>query len=282
MIFEMPQVQRLIEAALAEDIGAGDATTHSLFGVPVPAEGRVTAKQDLVFCGGGLIEKVYRSLDPSVKVAALAVEGSSQTAGATLARIEGDGRILLMGERVMLNFLQRLCGIATLTRRFVAAVSGTKAAILDTRKTTPGLRILEKYAVRAGGGRNHRLGLDDGILIKDNHIALAGSVGEAVARARRAMPKDQPIEVEIERLDQIEEAIAAGASVLLLDNFPLEEIRRAVSMIGSRAAIEASGGITLANVRDVAMAGVDYLSIGALTHSAPAADISLSLTPRPA
>jgi nicotinate-nucleotide pyrophosphorylase (carboxylating) len=228
-----------------------------------------------VVCGLAIAEAVFRALDPELRFEALVDEGAVVEAGTPVARVSGSERAILTGERTALNFLARLSGIATLTRRYVDAVAGTGAAILDTRKTTPGLRPLEKHAVACGGGRNHRLGLDDGVLVKDNHLRAAGSVAAAVARVRAATPL--PVEVECDTLDQVGEALDEGVEAILLDNMSLDDLRAAVALVRGRARLEASGGVTLENVRAIAETGVDEISVGALTHSARSLDVSLEL-----
>jgi nicotinate-nucleotide pyrophosphorylase (carboxylating) len=271
--------------ALTEDLGRGDITTRALFPKAVPAEAVITAKQAGVVAGLPVARAVFQQVDRRLKFRALVNEGERIKSGTVLAAIRGDGRSILTGERVALNFLQRLSGIATLTAQFVDAAKGAKVAILDTRKTTPGLRLLEKYAVRTGGGRNHRFGLYDAILIKDNHLALHGSLADAVRRAKDRAPRRphrqhrMAVEVEAATLAEVEAAVRAGADAILLDNMSLDQLRKAVRLSGGRAFLEASGGVTLANVRDVAATGVDAISIGALTHSAPALDLSLEVTP---
>jgi nicotinate-nucleotide pyrophosphorylase (carboxylating) len=267
----------VVARALAEDLGDGDVTTAAT----VPAETRARAvirqKAPGVIYGLDVAERVFRSLDPDAGFAREVAEGVWRESGEVL-RIEGRARALLSGERTALNFLQRLSGVATMAARAVQAVSGTGAVILDTRKTTPGLRALEKAAVAAGGATNHRAGLYDAILIKENHAALAGGVGAAVRRAREQAP-DLPLEVECRDLAEVDEALEARASWLLLDNMSPVELRRAVEHVGGRAELEASGGVTLQTLREVASTGVDFVSVGALTHSAPALDLSLLLTP---
>ncbi len=270
-------VRDLVTLALAEDLGRGDITTRALFPHAVPATAVITATQAGIAAGLPVAKEAFRQIDARLAFRALVKEGGRIKPGTALASIRGDGRSILRAERVALNFLQRLCGIATLTAQFVEAVKGAKILILDTRKTTPGLRQLEKYAVRTGGGRNHRFGLFDGILIKDNHLALAGSPAEAVRRAKRRAPR-RMIEVEVTTQAQVEAAVNAGADALLLDNMSPARLRAAVKSVAGRAFLEASGGVTLANVRDVAATGVNAVSIGALTHSAPALDLSLELT----
>jgi nicotinate-nucleotide pyrophosphorylase (carboxylating) len=272
-------LRSLVNLALTEDLGRGDITTRALFPKAVPAEAVITAKQAGVVAGLPVARAVFQQVDRRLKFRALVKEGERIKSGTVLAAIRGDGRSILAGERVALNFLQRLSGIATLTAQFVDAVKSARVAILDTRKTTPGLRLLEKYAVRIGGGRNHRFGLYDAILIKDNHLALHGSLADAVRRARSRAPRRRGVEVEAATLAEVEAAVRAGADAILLDNMSLDQLRKAVRLAGGRVFLEASGGVTLANVRDVASTGVDAISIGALTHSAPALDLSLELTP---
>jgi nicotinate-nucleotide pyrophosphorylase (carboxylating) len=269
------QVERVVATALAEDVGAGDLTTRAV----VPAEARCRAllllEEPGVACGIPLAAAVFRALDPAVHVEALVDEGASVTdVPATLAELEGPARALLTGERTALNLVGRLCGVASLTRRFAELVEGTGTTILDTRKTTPGLRALEKYAVRCGGGRNHRAGLDDAILVKENHLRLGGGIAAAVAAARAT---GLPVEVEAETLDQVREALAAGAERILLDNMTPDEVARAVELTAGRAQLEASGGISLATVRAYAQTGVDFVSIGALTHAARSLHVSLEV-----
>jgi nicotinate-nucleotide pyrophosphorylase (carboxylating) len=266
---------------LAEDVGRGDITTEAVVLPGVRARGRFVAKQDLVVAGLEVADAVFAVLDSSVEIEAFVTDGDRVNAGTVFARVDGPADVLLAAERTALNLLQHLSGIATLTRAFVEAVAGTRAQIVDTRKTLPGLRMLQKYAVTVGGGRNHRFGLDDGILIKDNHIALAGGVRTAIERARAYAGYLHKIEVEVSTMDDLREALQARADVILLDNMPPEMVREAVRLIRESdpdVLVEASGGITLENVRAYAEAGVDFISIGALTHSAPAADISLKLT----
>ena len=267
---------------LAEDIGRGDLTTSAVVPPTALTSGRFLAKQPLIVAGLDIVRAVFAELDPSVLIQIRSADGEQVSAGETIALVSGSARAILSGERVALNLLQRLSGIATLTRRYVDAVKGTNARIVDTRKTTPGLRILEKYAVRVGGGQNHRMGLDDGVLIKDNHIAIAGGLREAVLAGRGALPHMHKIQIEVENLDQLREALKLGVDAVLLDNMSPAETREAVRAVrssadGHRVVIESSGGITLETTRQYAEAGVDLISVGALTHSAPAVDISLEL-----
>jgi nicotinate-nucleotide pyrophosphorylase (carboxylating) len=270
-------LERAVLAALAEDIGAGDVTTEAT--VPEDAVGTadLLLKEPGVLCGLRAAESTFRALDPEVRFEALASDGDLVgDPPAVVARVSGSLRSMLTGERVALNFLGRLSGIATLTRRYTDAVEGTGAGVLDTRKTTPGLRALEKHAVVCGGGRNHRFGLDDAVLVKDNHLRAAGSVARAVELVRAA--SDLPIEVECETLHQVGEALEVGVDAILLDNMTLDELREAVSLNAGRARLEASGGVSLGTVRAIAETGVDEISVGALTHSARSLDVSLELT----
>ena len=270
-------LERAVLAALAEDIGAGDVTTEAT--VPENALGtaELLVKEPGVVCGLRAAESTFRALDPDIRFEALANDGDMiDEPPALVARVAGSERAILTGERVALNFLGRLSGIATLTRRYVEAVDGTGAAVLDTRKTTPGLRALEKHAVAVGGGRNHRLGLDDAVLVKDNHLRAAGSVADAVRLVRAA--SDLPIEVECETLTQVAEALGADVDAILLDNMTLAELREAVALAAGRARLEASGGVSLDTIRAIAETGVDEISVGALTHSARSLDVSLELT----
>jgi nicotinate-nucleotide pyrophosphorylase (carboxylating) len=269
-----------VGAFLNEDIGRGDITTQSTVMRSQSAKGRFIAKEAMVVCGLEAAEAVFSTLDAQQQIEAFVADGDEVEAGKVIARTTGFADVLLAGERLALNLMQRLSGIATLTRRYVQAVEGTDAVIVDTRKTTPGLRMLEKYAVTTGGGRNHRFGLDDGVLIKDNHIALAGGVVTAVGRARKAVGHLHKIEVEVSRERDLRDAVEAGADILLIDNQTPEETRRLVEVarsLRSNVLLESSGGITLENVRAYAEAGVDLISIGALTHSARAVDISFKI-----
>lgn len=266
-----------VRRALAEDLGWGDVTTEATVDASLRARGVILAKCDCVIAGLDVAAEAFRQLDPGVVFTAMRSDGDRCPPGTVVAEVRGAAAAMLTAERTALNFLQRLSGIATLTRRFVDASRGG-ITILDTRKTTPTLRVFEKYAVRAGGGTNHRAGLDDGILIKDNHISLGGGVGAAVRRMKAAR-QEMPIEIEAQTLNQVDEAIAAGADVILLDNLSTQEIREAVRRIGGRAKIEISGGVTLERIPELAGTGADYVSVGALTHSAPAADLSFEIEP---
>ena len=269
-----------VSAFLGEDLGRGDITTQACVVRNARARGRFLAKEPMVIAGLEAVEAVFTTLDSQQQLEAFVSDGEEVEAGKVVARTSGFADVLLGGERVALNLLQRLSGVATITRKFVRAVEGTNAQIVDTRKTTPGLRMLEKYAVVAGGGRNHRFGLDDGVLIKDNHIALAGGVGAAVERARESVGHLHKIEVEVSTERDLREAIESGADIILLDNQTPEATKQLVDLareLKAAVTLESSGGITLENVRGYAEAGVDLISIGALTHSARAMDISFKI-----
>ena len=267
------QVRHLIQAAIEEDLGRGDVTTEATIAEHVVSSARLITKEEIVLAGMDVFIEVYAVVDNAVHITPARQDSERLAAGTVIAELAGPARSLLAAERVALNFLQRLSGIATLTRRYVDAVRGYGVDIVDTRKTTPGWRLLEKYAVRVGGGKNHRHDLGDGVLIKDNHVVAAGGIKQAVARARQHSHHLLKIEVEVETLDQVEEALQAGAEVIMLDNMPVTMLAEGVKMIGGRALVEASGGISLESVVDVARTGVDLISVGRLTHSAPAADI---------
>lgn len=266
---------RTIKTALYQDIGRGDITTNSIVPAGQQAEAMLVAREDLVVCGLPVMSEVFTLLDSRIRMLPETPDGGGVHAGNIICTISGPARGILTGERVALNFFQNLSAVATLTRRFVEQVAGTNAQIVDTRKTTPGLRQLQKYAVRIGGGRNHRMGLDDGVLIKENHIALAGGITEAIKRVEESVSHLHRIQIECETLDQVREALNAGAQAILLDNMDLATLRRAVGIAGGKALLEASGTITLANVREVAETGVDLISVGAITHSAGSKDVSL-------
>lgn len=270
-------VRKLIEEALAEDIGPGDVTSNAVIPEESTATAEIIAKQDLVLAGILIAREVFRKLDPWVQFTLLAHDGSRVPSGSLIAQVQGRTRALLAGERVALNLLQHLCGIATLTAKFTEVLKGSRAEILDTRKTLPGLRALEKYAVRMGGGRNHRFGLYDGVLIKDNHIAAAGGIIKAMANVRKKVHPLLMIEVEVKTLDEVREALAAGATMVLLDNMTPAMMKQAVSIVAGRIPVEASGNVTLETVKAIADTGVDFISSGSLTHSAPAADISMKI-----
>jgi nicotinate-nucleotide pyrophosphorylase (carboxylating) len=271
-------IDRVVDAALAEDLGSGDATTLALVPEGARCRAELLLEEPGVVCGVPVAAAVLQALDPSVQVEAKLKEGTAVSqVPAVVAEIEGPARAILSGERVALNLLGRLCGIASLTRRFVELTEGTPTTVLDTRKTTPGLRALEKYAVRCGGGQNHRAGLFDGVLIKENHLRVAGGVTAALA-ALDGRIDGLPVEVEAETLMQVREAIEAGAPRVLLDNMSPEEVREAVELTAGRAELEASGGMSLATVRAYAETGVDFVSVGALTHSARSLHVSLEVT----
>jgi nicotinate-nucleotide pyrophosphorylase (carboxylating) len=279
--FDHPAVTRLIATALEEDLGRGDVTTVATIPAERSAEGKITAKATLTVAGLPLIERVLHAVDPNTTVGLRVGEGTAVQQGEVVAEVRGRAACLLIAERTVLNFLQHVCGVATLTRRFVEAVAGTSCTIIDTRKTLPGFRLLDKYAVTQGGGTNHRMGLDDGVLIKDNHIAVCGGLGAAVRRARSQASTWLRIEVECSSLAEVEEALDAPADIILLDNMTTAQMTEAVHLIHGRALVEASGNISLARVREVAETGVDFISVGVLTHSTPAADLSMSVTCEP-
>jgi len=271
----MNQIDHIIDNALAEDIHTGDITTLSVLPRPRKMRGRLVAKEPMVLAGIAVAQRVFARLDVTVSFEPLFCDGERLQKGDVIARMEGNAASLLQGERVSLNLLQRMCGIATQTAAFVQELEGTGARVVDTRKTTPGLRVLEKYAVRVGGGTNHRTGLYDGVLIKENHIAAAGGIIEAVRAARAYIPHTLKIEVETENLEDVALALEAGADIIMLDNMGLEEMTEAVQLIGKRALVEASGGVNLRTIRAIAETGVDIISVGALTHSVRATDISM-------
>lgn len=282
-MIELPAsaIRRAVRQGLEEDLGQGDVTTSALFAKPVPSSAKIIAQQALVVAGMAAAVQTFLAVDVSLKLSITCVDGQQAKYGESLLRIEGDGRSILMAERIALNFLQHLSGIATLTHQFCQAVRGYPVAILDTRKTLPGWRSIQKWAVALGGGVNHRASLGDGIMIKDNHLALLKNPKTAMRTACRLTnanaPEDLPTIVEVESLAQVRQAIAGQADIILLDNMTPSMVRRAVKLINRRALVEVSGGITLQNVRAMAAAGPDRISIGALTHSAPAASMSLEL-----
>jgi nicotinate-nucleotide pyrophosphorylase (carboxylating) len=267
----------LIQLALKEDIGPGDITTDNLVDPDARGKGTIVAKQDLVVAGLQVAEKVFRALEPQIDFKALYADGDRIPAGSTVVRINGTLGTLLKGERTALNFLQRLSGIATQASTFVGETVGTAVKLVDTRKTTPGCRVLEKYAVRMGGAHNHRMGLYDGVLIKDNHIAVSGGIVNAVKKVRQQISHLIKVEVETTTLEEVREALAAGADVIMLDNMDLGQIRRAVGLIDKKALVEASGTVTRGRLKELAQTGVDLISIGALTHSAVAVDLSMRI-----
>jgi nicotinate-nucleotide pyrophosphorylase (carboxylating) len=275
------QIEEIIDRALVEDLGKGDVTTEALISADRRGMGFIVAKKEGILAGMNVVKQVFHRVDPELKVEVLLEDGARIQPGSKVANVSGSVASILAAERVALNFLQRLSGIASETHRYVEAVKGLPVRIMDTRKTTPGLRSLEKHAVKAGGGENHRMSLGDGILVKDNHLAALRSQGlnikQIVAKARQNSPQRLPVEVEVGTVSEALEAAEAGADIVMLDNMGLEDMRKAVKSIHGRALIEASGGITLDNVRAVAETGVDFISVGALTHSARALDISLEL-----
>ncbi len=270
---------QIVQAALAEDVGQGDVTTAATVVPGQTGRARITVKEpgEAVFCGGFMFEKVFAMTGGEPQIVSMAHDGARLPHGTVAAEIEGRLAGLLIGERVALNFVQLMTGIATATRRYVDAIAGTRARIIDTRKTHPGLRALEKYAVRCGGGANHRFGLDSGVLIKENHIAAAGGVSRALERARALAPHTFRIQIECETLQQVEEALAAGTTSILLDNMRLDELREARRITGDAVILEASGGVTLDSIRAIAETGVDLISVGALTHSVKAVDLSMRI-----
>ncbi|HAJ26623.1 MAG TPA: carboxylating nicotinate-nucleotide diphosphorylase [Syntrophus sp. (in: bacteria)] len=273
--YDRARIRKLICNALEEDIGAADVTSNAILTGEENGAARTIAKSGLVVAGGEVFRETFRQVDPKLIITILAAEGQEVGPGTLLAEISGSLKSILMAERTALNLLQRMCGIATATRAFVRAIAGTEARILDTRKTAPGLRFLDKYSVRIGGGQNHRFALYDGVLIKDNHIAAAEGITEAVRRARRGVAHTLKIEVEVRNLGGLEEALAAGADVIMLDNMGTDDMKTAVAATAGRVPLEASGNVTLDNVRAIAATGVNFISVGALTHSVRAADISL-------
>lgn len=269
------QVDHLIEEALREDISSEDVTTNSVMKEAVQGEVELLCKQDGIVAGLDVFERVFHLLDAETKVEFFCKDGEEVKNGQLMAKLTGDIRVLLSGERVALNYLQRMSGIATYTKSVAKLLEGTKTKLLDTRKTTPNMRIFEKYAVRVGGGYNHRYNLSDGVLLKDNHIGAAGSVTKAVQMAKEYAPFVRKIEVEVENLEMVKEAVEAGADIIMLDNMSPEDMKRAIELIDGRAETECSGNVTKENIGNVTAVGVDYISSGALTHSAPILDISL-------
>jgi nicotinate-nucleotide pyrophosphorylase (carboxylating) len=275
-VMKNDHIENIVRLALAEDVGIGDITTFLVVDSEITARAEIMARQDMVVAGMEAAHRTFEQVDASIKFDRMVNDGDVIDSGVIMARVSGPAGSILTAERVALNFLMRLSGVATLTARFVGMVRAHNVKIVDTRKTTPGMRALEKAAVRAGGGGNHRFGLFDGVLIKDNHIAAAGSITQAVTRAKAGAPHTIKVEVEVEDLQELEEAIEAGADAVLLDNMAPAEMRKAVAMAKGRVLLEASGGVTLDTVEQAAASGVDIISIGALTHSAPAVDISLN------
>jgi len=271
------RIDTIIDAALEEDIGNGDITTASIIDSPAKGKARLIAKEEILLAGLGIFKRVLTRIDPDITVKWNFDDGDTVPRGHVIGKISGSLQGILTGERTALNFLQHLSGIATLTKKYVDKIDPSKIKVLDTRKTTPGLRILEKYAVRVGGGFNHRLGLFDGILVKDNHIAAAGSITKALQKVRETAPHTLKVEVEVEDSKGLEEAIAAGADVVLLDNMSLEDMKKAVLVAKGKVLLEASGGVTLETVGEIGRTGVNLVSVGALTHSARSVDISLEV-----
>lgn len=271
------QVPILIQRALAEDVGDGDVTTLATIPADLQYEGTMLAKASGVVAGLTVAHQSFLQIDPTVQFTPLVEDGAHVTAGANIAKVQGAAQALLTGERVALNFLQRMSGIATLTSRYVAAVAGTRARILDTRKTVPGLRLLDKWAVVLGGGHNHRIGLYDMAMIKDNHIAAAGGISAAVERVRQRWGHQVPVEVEVTNLEQLHEALTLDVDQIMLDNMGLAVMREAVGLVNGRVPLEASGNVSLETVAAIAATGVDYISVGKLTHSVEALDISFNL-----
>ncbi len=274
----MVETDELLKLALAEDLGSADVTTLSTIPADLEGSAIVFGREPFVLSGSKPFRRIFELLDPEISIECLFPDGERIEPNVTVFRIEGRVRTLLSGERTALNFAQRLSGIATMTRKMVDAIGGAGAQLLDTRKTTPLWRSLEKEAVRHGGGRNHRFGLSDGILIKDNHIAAAGGVAESVRRARENAPHTLRVEVEVENIEQLREALTAGADIVLLDNFSREMLKEAVAVAKGRVLLEASGGVSLETVRTIAETGVDFVSCGALTHSARAIDLSMEMS----
>jgi nicotinate-nucleotide pyrophosphorylase (carboxylating) len=277
LLSQRERIRQIIRAALEEDIGSGDVTTDAALTGEETGRARALVKQDTVIAGGEVFREVFLTHDPALEVVLFRRDGETAQAGEVVAEVSGRLKSILTAERVALNLFQRMCGIAAQTRRYAEETKGTKAKILDTRKTMPGLRILDKYAVTVGGGCNHRIGLYDGILIKDNHISAAGGITAAVRRVTGHAPLLVRVEVEVKNLEEVREALSAGAHVIMLDNMGREDMKKAVDLIAGRALVEASGNVTLERVREIAQTGVDFISTGAVTHSVAAADISLQV-----
>jgi nicotinate-nucleotide pyrophosphorylase (carboxylating) len=275
MLIPAALIRQLVESALAEDIGQGDITSALTVPETAVCVARISVRESGVIAGIEVAKAAFASVDPSVRFDPRVADGQTVSPGEVLAIVSGNSRSVLSGERVALNFMQRLSGVATKTAQFVALVAGTRARIVDTRKTTPGLRAVEKYAVRVGGGANHRFGLSDGILIKDNHIIAAGGVGKAVLAAKAGAPHALKVEVEVRTLDELREALDAGADAVLLDNMDIDTMHRAVESASGKVVLEASGGVNEATVAEIARTGVDIISVGALTHSVRALDIGM-------
>ena len=274
------QIDKVVQMALAEDAPWGDITSETLVPAAAIANADLVAREAGVFSGGEAFAIAMTTLDNTVKVTLHVADGEHFDKGAVLASVDGPARVVLRAERVALNLVQRMAGIATLTAAYVAAVESTKARVVDTRKTTPGLRALERHAVRSGGGHNHRFSLSDAVMAKDNHLAVIDDLTAALRQARKDLPHTTHIEVEVDRLEQLDAVLAAGVDTIMLDNFSLDDLRRGVEIIGDRALVEASGGITLDTIADIARTGVDVISVGALTHSVRALDLGLDITVR--
>lgn len=272
-----PQIRKIIEAALAEDIGTGDITTQATVSPKLKGRAQAIAKDDFVIAGIDVFEKTFKCVDKNIKVTKLIGDGRRAVKGDVIAEVTGSLFNILQAERVALNLFQRMCGIATQTAKYMDAVHDTKVQILDTRKTAPGLRVLDKMAVRLGGGTNHRIGLYDGVLIKDNHIEAAGGITAAVAAQRKHLQRKLKIEVETKNLEEVQEALTCGVDIIMLDNMTIAAMKKAVDLIAGRALTEASGNVNLKRVREIAATGVDFISVGELTHSVRAADISLKV-----
>jgi len=273
----LSQIDKIIDTALEEDLGPGDITTSAIIDPSTKGEARILAKEDIILAGIEIFSRVFSRLDPEIVVEHTYHDGDVVPNGDDIGIVRGSMRGILSGERTALNFLQHLSGIATLTRTYIEKIDPSSVRVIDTRKTTPGLRILEKYAVRMGGGFNHRFGLFDGILIKDNHIAAAGSISEALAKIKEKLPHTLKIEVEVDDIKGVEEAIGAGVDAILLDNMSVKEMKKSVSIAGGRVLLEASGGITLESIWDISETGVNLISVGAITHSARSVNISLEV-----
>lgn len=280
MSLQRHQIEAVVAMALAEDAPYGDVTSQTLIPATTSATAELVAREPGILAGAQVFEVAMTTLDDTVKVSTLVADGDRFDTGQVLARVEGPARAVLQAERVALNLVQRMSGIATLTARYVEAVAGTQTRVVDTRKTTPGLRALERHAVRCGGGHNHRYSLSDAVMAKDNHLAVVGDIAEAVRRARAELPHTMHIEVEIDRLDQLDTVLEAGPDTIMLDNFSVDDLVEGVRRIGGRAIVEASGGITLDTIGAIAQAGVDVVSVGALTHSVRALDLGLDVVVR--
>lgn len=277
MQLDLKELDQVLNIALAEDIGKGDITSHATIDPGLTATFRFVSREKMVVCGAAFVGHFFKKLDPNVEIEGHAKEGEEIEKDTIILSGKGNARTLLTGERTILNLMQHLSGVASLTKQYVKAVDGTHAKIVDTRKTIPGLRALAKYAVKVGGGFNHRVRLDDGVLIKDNHIAVCGGVAEAIRRARASTPLLTKIEVECDTLEQLEEAIVMEPDIIMLDNMNLGDLEKAVQRVDGKIHLEASGGVSLDTVRAIAETGVNYISVGKLTHSAPASDISLEI-----